>query len=75
MTRKASGGKSGAKKLGLKKKTLKDLDPKGGKKLKGGALISNIGCVSALCRTQLCQAGTNLCNALSVSLCRQMNCG
>ena len=79
MTRKVSGGKSGAKKLGLKKKTLKDLEPKGGKKVKGGAinaLLSNIDCVSALCnRTQLCQAGTNWCNQLSASLCRQMNCG
>ena len=35
-TRKPGAGKTGAKKLKVKKQTLKDLGPKGGKKVAGG---------------------------------------
>ena len=37
-TRKTGRDKSGARKLKIRKETLKDLDPKKGKKIKGGAV-------------------------------------
>jgi hypothetical protein len=71
-TRKSSTGKAGAKKLKVRKQTLKDLDPRGKKKVVGGirATLDCDLCSSPSARTcgVLCDPGTAMTN------CRQITC-
>jgi hypothetical protein len=78
-TRKSSTGKAGAKKLKVKKQTLKDLDPKRGKKVAGGVASGRCspvpnsvkGCNTA----NLCQPGTVLCDpGTAMTNCFQITC-
>jgi hypothetical protein len=79
-TRKSSTGKTGAKKLKVKKHTLKDLGPKGGKKVAGGRPVCSYGggatrgCTDPT-RNNLCTAFT-YCGACDTAMtqCKQITC-
>lgn len=71
-TKKTGKAKSGARKLKIKKETLRDLDAKG-RKVKGGALLLEkytdaYDCTMATCATfcpgQPCQTGNMFCHMI-----------
>jgi hypothetical protein len=69
-TRKPAAGKTRAKKLKVKKQTLKDLDPKGKKKVVGGIIRYTQMCGrGAATDTCLCDPATSV-----MTLCRQITC-
>ena len=69
-TRKPAAGKTGAKKLKVKKQTLKDLDPKGKKKVVGGIIRYTKMChIPEATETCLCDPVTSV-----MTVCRQITC-
>jgi hypothetical protein len=71
-TKKKAAGKGHVKKLKVKKETLRDLDPKGSRKVKAGAMdtaISRCECTQNLCRT-----GNIFCNPMTAPWCQTLNC-
>lgn len=69
-TKKKTATKGRARKLKLKKETLRDLDPKGRKKVKGGAGTAISACD---CTFDLCQTGNMFCNPVTVG-CQTLQC-
>jgi len=64
----ATGGK--AKKLKVKKETIRDLEPKGSRKVKGGRDTAISACE---CTQNLCQTGNVFCNPMTVG-CQTLQC-
>lgn len=73
-TKKKSAGKGRAKKLKLKKETIRDLAPRGSRKVKGGALALDTAISSCECTLNLCQTGNMFCNPMTLpNDCRTLN--
>ena len=74
-TKKPAAGKTRAKKLKVNKQTLKDLDPKGKKKVVGGFVrYTKTNCNYCPESTKLCGM-TTLCDpGTAMTQCRQITC-
>ena len=73
-TRKTGSDKGGARKLKLKKETLKDLDVKGGKKVKAGAVLrfdDSYGCTNY---GGVCASTNMFCHPMTGAGCQTLNC-